>query len=358
MGRFENENQIREMPTEFPKEGTQQRPAVFTNFLKRGMGLQNQQRQRKAYYAQRGAATPGANLLAKVVLGGQHLILTEQQAAGTTQQQAPLLGARGIESRLLSKAPLRHWGYETAIVRQPEIDQAPNYKRHVKVQRQRASRIHRVRRGVAWDIPVYDRQRHEKGGLAWTIPMDSNFYSGDAAEPSKKKASKSKSKSLLARFTAGVKHVFKGRRATTKGPKYAVRGQQRLSARKRGEPYVTRSSLPPQAPIVEKRRAGVVERTSGLELQKKEAFARAPGVAAAPMVADRGMLMNGRRIHMTHMSEIPLMRQALPLDEDKSAHTEARSASKKPMAQHHSAHTKGKSISAPHEQRVQQVRTG
>jgi hypothetical protein len=29
------------MPTEFPKEGTQQRPAVFTNFLKRGMGLQN-----------------------------------------------------------------------------------------------------------------------------------------------------------------------------------------------------------------------------------------------------------------------------------------------------------------------------
>jgi hypothetical protein len=349
MGRFENENQIREMPTEFPKEGTQQRPAVFTNFLKRGMGLQNQQRQRKAYRAQR----PMLGLQLQQQFGAR-----PEMGFGAAQQQAPLLGARGIESRLLSKAPLRHWGYETAIVRQPEIDQAPNYKRHVKVQRQRASRIHRVRRGVAWDIPVYDRQRHEKGGLAWTIPMDSNFYSGDAAEPSKKKASKSKSKSLLARFTAGVKHVFKGRRATTKGPKYAVRGQQRLSARKRGEPYVTRSSLPPQAPIVEKRRAGVVERTSGLELQKKEAFARAPGVAAAPMVADRGMLMNGRRIHMTHMSEIPLMRQALPLDEDKSAHTEARSASKKPMAQHHSAHTKGKSISAPHEQRVQQVRTG
>jgi hypothetical protein len=36
MGRFENENQIREMPTEFPKEGMQQRLAVFTNFLKRG----------------------------------------------------------------------------------------------------------------------------------------------------------------------------------------------------------------------------------------------------------------------------------------------------------------------------------
>jgi hypothetical protein len=349
MGRFENENQIREMPTEFPKEGTQQRPAVFTNFLKRGMGLQNQQRQRKAYRAQR----PMLGLQLQQQFGAR-----PEMGFGAAQQQAPLLGARGIESRLLSKAPLRHWGYETAIVRQPEIDQAPNYKRHVKVQRQRASRIHRVRRGVAWDIPVYDRQRHEKGGLAWTIPMDSNFYSGDAAEPSKKKASKSKSKSLLARFTAGVKHVFKGRRATTKGPKYAVRGQQRLSARKRGEPYVTRSSLPPQAPIVEKRRAGVVERTSGLELQKKEAFARAPGVAAAPMVADRGMLMNGRRIHMTHMSEIPLMRQALPLDEDKSAHTEGRSASKKPMAQHHSAHTKGKSISAPHEQRVQQVRTG
>jgi hypothetical protein len=349
MGRFENENQIREMPTEFPKEGTQQRPAVFTNFLKRGMGLQNQQRQRKAYRAQR----PMLGLQLQQQFGAR-----PEMGFGAAQQQAPLLGARGIESRLLSKAPLRHWGYETAIVRQPEIDQAPNYKRHVKVQRQRASRIHRVRRGVAWDIPVYDRQRHEKGGLAWTIPMDSNFYSGDAAEPSKKKASKSKSKSLLARFTAGVKHVFKGRRATTKGPKYAVRGQQRLSARKRGEPYVTRSSLPPQAPIVEKRRAGVVERTSGLELQKKEAFARAPGVAAAPMVADRGMLMNGRRIHMTHMSEIPLMRQALPLDEDKSAHTEARSASKKPMAQHHSAHTKGKSITAPHEQRVQQVRTG
>jgi hypothetical protein len=349
MGRFENENQIREMPTEFPKEGTQQRPAVFTNFLKKGMGLQNQQRQRKAYRAQR----PMLGLQLQQQFGAR-----PEMGFGAAQQQAPLLGARGIESRLLSKAPLRHWGYETAIVRQPEIDQAPNYKRHVKVQRQRASRIHRVRRGVAWDIPVYDRQRHEKGGLAWTIPMDSNFYSGDAAEPSKKKASKSKSKSLLARFTAGVKHVFKGRRATTKGPKYAVRGQQRLSARKRGEPYVTRSSLPPQAPIVEKRRAGVVERTSGLELQKKEAFARAPGVAAAPMVADRGMLMNGRRIHMTHMSEIPLMRQALPLDEDKSAHTEARSASKKPMAQHHSAHTKGKSITAPHEQRVQQVRTG
>jgi hypothetical protein len=349
MGRFENENQIREMPTEFPKEGTQQRPAVFTNFLKKGMGLQNQQRQRKAYRAQR----PMLGLQLQQQFGAR-----PEMGFGAAQQQAPLLGARGIESRLLSKAPLRHWGYETAIVRQPEIDQAPNYKRHVKVQRQRASRIHRVRRGVAWDIPVYDRQRHEKGGLAWTIPMDSNFYSGDAAEPSKKKASKSKSKSLLARFTAGVKHVFKGRRATTKGPKYAVRGQQRLSARKRGEPYVTRSSLPPQAPIVEKRRAGVVGRTSGLELQKKEAFARAPGVAAAPMVADRGMLMNGRRIHMTHMSEIPLMRQALPLDEDKSAHTEARSASKKPMAQHHSAHTKGKSISAPHEQRVQQVRTG
>jgi hypothetical protein len=349
MGRFENENQIREMPTEFPKEGTQQRPAVFTNFLKRGMGLQNQQRQRKAYRAQR----PMLGLQLQQQFGAR-----PEMGFGAAQQQAPLLGARGIESRLLSKAPLRHWGYETAIVRQPEIDQAPNYKRHVKVQRQRASRIHRVRRGVAWDIPVYDRQRHEKGGLAWTIPMDSNFYSGDAAEPSKKKASKSKSKSLLARFTAGVKHVFKGRRATTKGPKYAVRGQQRLSARKRGEPYVTRSSLPPQAPIVEKRRAGVVERTSGLELQKKEAFARAPGVAAAPMVADRGMLMNGRRIHMTHMSEIPLMRQALPLDEDKSAHTEARSASKKPMAEHHSAHTKGKSITAPHEQRVQQVRTG
>jgi hypothetical protein len=349
MGRFENENQIREMPTEFPKEGTQQRPAVFTNFLKKGMGLQNQQRQRKAYRAQR----PMLGLQLQQQFGAR-----PEMGFGAAQQQAPLLGARGIESRLLSKAPLRHWGYETAIVRQPEIDQAPNYKRHVKVQRQRASRIHRVRRGVAWDIPVYDRQRHEKGGLAWTIPMDSNFYSGDAAEPSKKKASKSKSKSLLARFTAGVKHVFKGRRATTKGPKYAVRGQQRLSARKRGEPYVTRSSLPPQAPIVEKRRAGVVERTSGLELQKKEAFARAPGVAAAPMVADRGMLMNGRRIHMTHMSEIPLMRQALPLDEDKSAHTEARSASKKPMAEHHSAHTKGKSITAPHEQRVQQVRTG
>jgi len=349
MGRFENENQIREMPTEFPKEGTQQRPAVFTNFLKRGMGLQNQQRQRKAYRAQR----PMLGLQLQQQFGAR-----PEMGFGAAQQQAPLLGARGIESRLLSKAPLRHWGYEAAIVRQPEIDQAPNYKRHVKVQRQRASRIHRVRRGVAWDIPVYDRQRHEKGGLAWTIPMDSNFYSGDAAEPSKKKASKSKSKSLLARFTAGVKHVFKGRRATTKGPKYAVRGQQRLSARKRGEPYVTRSSLPPQAPIVEKRRAGVVERTSGLELQKKEAFARAPGVSAAPMVADRGMLVNGRRIHMTHMSEIPLMRQALPLDEDKSAHSEARSASKKPMAQHHSAHTKGKSIMAPHEQRVQQVRTG
>jgi hypothetical protein len=349
MGRFENENQIREMPTEFPKEGTQQRPAVFTNFLKKGMGLQNQQRQRKAYRAQR----PMLGLQLQQQFGAR-----PEMGFGAAQQQAPLLGARGIESRLLSKAPLRHWGYEAAIVRQPEIDQAPNYKRHVKVQRQRASRIHRVRRGVAWDIPVYDRQRHEKGGLAWTIPMDSNFYSGDAAEPSKKKASKSKSKSLLARFTAGVKRVFKGRRATTKGPKYAVRGQQRLSARKRGEPYVTRSSLPPQAPIVEKRRAGVVERTSGLELQKKEAFARAPGVAAAPMVADRGMLMNGRRIHMTHMSEIPLMRQALPLDEDKSAHTEARSASKKPMAEHHSAHTKGKSITAPHEQRVQQVRTG
>jgi hypothetical protein len=349
MGRFENENQIREMPTEFPKEGTQQRPAVFTNFLKKGMGLQNQQRQRKAYRAQR----PMLGLQLQQQFGAR-----PEMGFGAAQQQAPLLGARGIESRLLSKAPLRHWGYETAIVRQPEIDQAPNYKRHVKVQRQRASRIHRVRRGVAWDIPVYDRQRHEKGGLAWTIPMDSNFYSGDAAEPSKKKASKSKSKSLLARFTAGVKHVFKGRRATTKGPKYAVRGQQRLSARKRGEPYVTRSSLPPQAPIVEKRRAGVVERTSGLELQKKEAFARAPGVAAAPMVADRGMLVNGRRIHMTHMSEIPLMRQALPLDEDKSAHSEARSASKKPMAEHHSAHTKGKSITAPHEQRVQQVRTG
>jgi hypothetical protein len=349
MGRFENENQIREMPTEFPKEGTQQRPAVFTNFLKKGMGLQNQQRQRKAYRAQR----PMLGLQLQQQFGAR-----PEMGFGAAQQQAPLLGARGIESRLLSKAPLRHWGYETAIVRQPEIDQAPNYKRHVKVQRQRASRIHRVRRGVAWDIPVYDRQRHEKGGLAWTIPMDSNFYSGDAAEPSKKKASKSKSKSLLARFTAGVKRVFKGRRATTKGPKYAVRGQQRLSARKRGEPYVTRSSLPPQAPIVEKRRAGVVERTSGLELQKKEAFARAPGVAAAPMVADRGMLVNGRRIHMTHMSEIPLMRQALPLDEDKSAHTEARSASKKPMAEHHSAHTKGKSITAPHEQRVQQVRTG
>jgi hypothetical protein len=36
MGRFENENQIREMPTESPKEGMQQRLAVFTNFLKRG----------------------------------------------------------------------------------------------------------------------------------------------------------------------------------------------------------------------------------------------------------------------------------------------------------------------------------
>lgn len=345
MGRFENENQIREMPTEYPKEGTQQRAAVYTNFLKKGMGQQNQQRQRKQFRAQR----PMLALQLQQQFGAR----PEMGFLGA--QQAPL-GARGIESRLLSKAPLRHWGYEATIVRQPEIDQAPNYKRHVKVQRQRASRIHRVRRGVAWDIPVYDRQRHEKGGLAWTIPMDSKFYSGDAVEPSKTKASKSKSKSLLSRFAAGVKHAFKGRRATTKGPKYAVRGQQQLSARKRGEPYVARSNLPPQAPIVEKRRARVVERTTGLDLEKKEAFARAPGVSAAPAAQDLGTVVNGRRIHMTHMSEMPLMRQALPLDEDKSAHVQAPHATKKTSAP--IAHTKSKAIATPHEQRLQHAHTG
>ena len=364
MGRFETENQMRDATMmEQPKEGGEVRRPIYTNYLKKGAGAHNQQMRRKEFRARRGDELRG--LLGREVLGGQQLMLTQQQfgaqpGLGLPQQSAA--GTRGIESRLLSKPPLRHWGYEPALVRQADIDQAPNFKRRVRVQRERAQRIHRVRRGVAWDIPVYDRERHEKGGLAWTIPMDSDMYEGSGTS-SKKKSSKSKS--LLKRFTAGVKRAFKGHRATTKQPKVTVRPQQRLMARQRGAAFIARSQVPPQAPIVEKKRLRKTENTTGVELRKQEAFARAPGVVgagpgitAAPVVEDRGMLVNGRRIHTTHLSEVPLMRQAPALDKDDSA--QKVEAPRTAAASHAApvAHTKGHAITAQHEQRLQHVRTG
>jgi hypothetical protein len=352
MGRFENNNQMSEMPM----EGAQVARPVYTNYLKKGAGQQKVLLRRKEFRARRGDEL-------RSLFGQQQRVMPMQQQFGMQQFGMAGLGAQpvaaaagGFESRLLSKPPLRHWGYEAAIVQQPDIDQAPNYKRRVLVRRERTVRIHRMRRGVAWSIPVYDRERHEKGGLSWTVPLDSNFY----AEEKGTKKKNPKSKSLLKRFASGVKRVFKGTRATTKQPKITVRPQQRLAARKHGAPFVARSDIPPQAPVVEKRRQRLVENTTGLNMRNQEAFGRAPAVVmapGAPAVQDCGVIMNGRRIHTTHLSEVPLMRQAPAADyKDESA------GPKKASARHSAAtpivHQKSRAITSQQEQQLQHVHTG
>jgi hypothetical protein len=90
---------------------------------------------------------------------------------------------RGIDELLLNKKPPRHWGYEAAIVRQPEIDQAPHFKKTF-ARREQAGRTFGIkgahRGGMAWFIPMSGGALRTKGGLAWVVDWDETPSSSSA----------------------------------------------------------------------------------------------------------------------------------------------------------------------------------
>jgi hypothetical protein len=329
MGRFETENQATQ------QQGPQR--AVRTDYLRKGSGLQRN-RMLRTQHRQRQSAAGGQ---AVPFMMGQRMAQAGGQTGGAMMTQG---------QQLRQMKPLRHWGYEAAIVCQPDIDQKPSFKRRYDLSKPRVARkrIHRLRRGVAWDIPVYNKTRHERGGVSWTIALDADCYA--EIETTKK----SKAKQLLKRFTGSMKRF--GRLITGKQPKESVRQQRRIVARKRGQPFMALGSRP-QAPKVEARRVERM-RGSGMPVSKDAAFT-APRVAQAQRPVRSG--------HWNPGTE-PLMRQAPEEDLEtvrKWLHRSTRRGAMKKRAQvtskpHPLATKAGSNVigGAQHLPQAQQVRTG
>jgi hypothetical protein len=125
-----------------PPAGWAAGPARFSGFLRKGHGLQR-----------------------------ARLAATSHKASYAFRSTHPLTFGALSEDTVLSKPPTRHWGYEAALIHQPEIDQAPNFKSKARVRASKRLR-RRYRRAIAWMIPAYEGQQNERGGVAWLVTLE------------------------------------------------------------------------------------------------------------------------------------------------------------------------------------------
>jgi hypothetical protein len=125
-----------------PPAGWAAGPVLFSGFLRKGHGLQR-----------------------------ARLAATSHKASYAFRSTHPLAFGALREDAVLSKPPTRHWGYEAALIHQPEINQAPNFKSKARVRSSKRLR-RRYRRAIAWMIPAYEGQQNERGGVAWLVTLE------------------------------------------------------------------------------------------------------------------------------------------------------------------------------------------